>query len=85
MLDIEQASRNVCDRMGQQNVPVESFFEKVGIQFPLWEHGPMGHACDASGMHLTLTAMMPITCASGNTSMKIPPGGRRMNNYLEQS
>lgn len=36
----------------------ETFFEKIGIQFPLWEHCPMGHACGASGMHLTLTEMM---------------------------
>lgn len=48
----------MCEKATGTGLPqflYETFFEKAGIQFPVWEHCPMGHACGGSGMHLTLT------------------------------
>lgn len=53
----------MCEKAVGKGLPLflyETFFEKAGIQYPVWEHCPTGHACGASGMHLTLREMMKL-------------------------
>ena len=38
----------------------ERIFRPLGQGYPLWEHGPEGHAIGGGGMHMTLTNMMKL-------------------------